>query len=387
MPAYLKTLPAALLLWGLAVSGQALAAETLPEITVERIGTEHHDLRLERIAGGLEHPWALAQLPDGSFLVSERPGRLAHVSEAGEVTHLDGVPRVSANGQGGLLDVALHPDYGQEGGEQDWLYFTWSKAGSGGTATALSRARLEGDALVSVEELFVQDRFSAPGRHYGSRLAWLPDGTLLMSIGDRGRQPPRAQDRGDHAGSVLRLTDSGGVPDDNPFVNDDGALNALFSSGNRNIQGMTVTADGRTWATEHGPLGGDELNLIEGGKNYGWPEVSLGVDYSTRRPIGADSLPGMRDAQYIFEGRFAPSGLAEVASGQFPRWEGNLLAGGLRSQRLKRLVLEGDAVVDSEVILDGEIGRIRDVRQGRDGALYLLNDAPRGSLFRMVPAN
>ncbi|MFN2331867.1 MAG: PQQ-dependent sugar dehydrogenase [Halomonas sp.] len=387
MPTHQKTLPAALLLGGLAIVGQALAVETLPEIIVERIDTKHLDLRLERIAGGLEHPWAAAQLPDGSFLVSERPGRLAHISEAGEVTHLGGVPRVSTNGQGGLLDVVLHPDYGQEGGEHDWIYFTWSQAGSGGTATALSRARLEGSALVSVEELFVQDRFSGPGRHYGSRLAWLPDGTLLMSIGDRGRQPPRAQDRGDHAGSVLRLSASGGVPDDNPFIDDEGALNALFSIGNRNIQGMTVAADGRVWATEHGPLGGDELNLIQGGENYGWPDVSLGLDYSTRRPIGADSLPGMRDAEYIFEGRFAPSGLAEVTSGQFPQWEGNLLAGGLRSELLKRLVLEGNAVAESEVILDGEVGRIRDVRQGRDGALYLLNDAARGSLYRLLPAD
>ncbi|WP_416139793.1 PQQ-dependent sugar dehydrogenase [Halomonas sp. HK25] len=387
MPVDLRKLPATLLLGGLAAGGQALAAETLPEIIVERIETEHHDLRLERVATGLEHPWAMAQLPDGSFLVSERPGRLAHVSEAGEITHLGGVPEVNARGQGGLLDVVLHANYGTGDGEHDWVYFTWSQAGSGGTATTLSRARLEGDALTDVEELFVQDRYSGPGRHYGSRLAWLPDGSLLMSIGDRGSHPPRAQDKDDHAGSVLRLTETGAAADDNPFVDDDDALDELFSIGNRNIQGMTVAADGRAWATEHGPLGGDELNWIEGGENYGWPEVSLGVDYSTRRPIGADSLPGMRDAEYVFAGRFAPSGLAEVASKHFPEWEGNLLAGGLRSEMLKRLVLEGDAVAESEVILDGEIGRIRDVRQGHDGALYLLDDDDRGSLYRLVPAD
>lgn len=384
MSAYLRQLSTALLLGGLVTGGQALAAETL----IERIDTEHHDLRLERIATGFEHPWAVAQLPDGSFLVSERPGRLAHVSEAGEITHLDGVPEVNARGQGGLLDVVLHPDYGQAGGEHDWIYFTWSQAGSGGTATTLSRARLDGDALAGVEDLFVQDRFSGPGRHYGSRLAWLPDGTLLMSIGDRGSHPPRAQDKGDHAGSVLRLTATGGVPDDNPFLDDDEVRDELFSLGNRNIQGMTVAADGRTWATEHGPLGGDELNLIGGGENYGWPEVSLGVDYATRRPIGADSLPGMRDAVHVFEGRFAPSGLAEVKGERFPEWEGNLLAGGLRSQLLRRLVLDGDRVAGNEVILDGEIGRIRDVRQGRqDGALYLLDDDARGSLYRLVPSD
>ena len=387
MPAYLKKLPAALLLGGLFVGGQALAAESLPEIIVERIGTQHHDLRLERIAGGLEHPWAAARLPDGTFLVSERPGRLAHVSEAGEITHLGGVPQVSANGQGGLLDVVLHPDYGQEGGDHDWIYFTWSQAGSGGTATALSRGRLEDDALVNVEELFVQDRFSGPGRHYGSRLAWLPDGTLLMSIGDRGSHPPRAQDKGDHAGSVLRLTETGGVPDDNPFLDDADAQAALYSIGNRNIQGMLVNADGQVWATEHGPRGGDELNRIEAGENYGWPEVSRGRDYGTGEPIGADSLPGMRDPIYVFDGTLAPSGLAEVTSDHFPEWQGNLLAGGLRSQLLKRLTLDGDAVAESEVILDGEIGRIRDVRQGSDGALYLLDDDSRGSLYRLVPAD
>ncbi|PWV81751.1 PQQ-dependent sugar dehydrogenase [Halomonas sp. A11-A] len=387
MPAPLRRLPAALLLGGLAVGGQALAAETLPETVVERIETEHHDLRLERVATGFEHPWALAQLPDGSFLVSERPGRLAHVSESGEISHLEGVPEVNARGQGGLLDVVLHPDFGTGDGEHDWVYFTWSQAGSDGTATTLSRARLGDGALVDVEELFVQDRFSGPGRHYGSRLAWRPDGTLLMSIGDRGSHPPRAQDKGDHAGSVLRLTETGSVPDDNPFLDDGDALEALFSIGNRNIQGMTVTADGRVWATEHGPRGGDELNLIEGGENYGWPEVSLGVDYSTRQPIGADSLPGMRDPVHVFDGTQAPSGLADVTSEHFPEWQGNLLAGGLRSELLKRLVLEGDGMAESEVILDGEIGRIRDVRQGRDGALYLLDDDARGSLYRLMPAD
>ena len=383
MPANLMRLPTALLLGGLVVGGQSMAAETV----IERIDTEHHDLRLERIAGGLEHPWAVARLPDGSFLVSERPGRLAHVSEGGEITHLEGVPEVNARGQGGLLDVVLHPDYGQNDGERDWVYFTWSQAGSGGTATTLSRARLGDGTLEDVETLFQQDRFSGPGRHYGSRLAWLPDGTLLMSIGDRGSEPPRAQDKGDHAGSILRLTETGGVPDDNPFLDDDDALDELFSVGNRNAQGLIVNAAGKVWSTEHGPRGGDELNRIEAGENYGWPEVSQGRDYSTGEPIGADSLPGMRDPVYVFDGTLAPSGLAEVTSEQFPAWQGNLLAGGLRSERLKRLALDGDSVTEREVILDGEIGRIRDVRQGHDGALYLLDDDPRGSLYRLVPAN
>nr|WP_235589023.1 PQQ-dependent sugar dehydrogenase [Halomonas chromatireducens] len=352
---------------------------------IDHIATEHLDLRLERLASGLENPWSLARLPDGRFLVSERSGYLTLVKDDGTTTRVDGVPDVNSRGQGGLLDLALHPSWGD--GEQDWIYFTWSKPDNGNTATALSRARLEGERLVDVEDLFVQDRYSEPGRHYGSRLAWLPDGTLLMSIGDRGTNPERAQDKGDHAGSVLRLTDTGGVPDDNPFVADAEVRDELFTAGNRNIQGMIVTDSGEIWASEHGPRGGDEINFIEAGENYGWPEVSQGRDYATGEPIGADSLPGMRDPAHVFEGTLAPSGLAQVTSDAFPDWHGDLLAGGLRSERLVRLTLEGSDVVASEIILDGHIGRIRDVRQGDDDVFYLLNDDPQGSLYRLAPAD
>lgn len=374
-------LAATLLLGTILSIGSAQAADVIDE----RIATGYLDLRLERLASGLENPWALAMLPDGRFLVSERPGHLTLVEADGSTTRLEGVPEVHTRGQGGLLDLALHPSWGD--GEHDWVYFTWSKPGNGNTATALSRARLEGESLVEVEELFVQDRYSGPGRHYGSRLAWLPDGTLLMSIGDRGSNPERAQDKSDHAGSVLRLTDTGGVPDDNPFVDDPEILDEIYTAGNRNIQGMIVTADGDIWASEHGPRGGDEINFIEAGENYGWPEVSQGRDYGTGEPIGADSLPGMRDPSHVFEFTLAPSGLAHVTADTFPDWQGDLLAGGLRSERLLRLTLDGSDVVTSETILDGHIGRIRDVRQGDDGALYLLNDDPQGSLYRLVPAD
>ncbi|RDB42891.1 PQQ-dependent sugar dehydrogenase [Halomonas sp. DQ26W] len=375
-----KALPTTLL-----TLGMLIAPNTSAEIIDDRISTEHLDLRLERLASGLENPWALARLPDGRFLVSERSGYLTLVKQDGTTTRVNGVPQVHSRGQGGLLDLALHPSWGS--GEYDWIYFSWSKPDSGNTATALSRARLEGESLVEVEELFVQDRYSSPGRHYGSRLAWLPDGTLLMSIGDRGTTPERAQDKGDHAGSVLRLTDTGGVPDDNPFVDDDDVLDEIYTTGNRNIQGMIVTADGDIWASEHGPRGGDEINFIEAGENYGWPEVSQGRDYGTGEPIGADSLPGMRDPAHVFEGTLAPSGLAQVTADVFPDWQGDLLAGGLRSERLVRLTPEGSDIVAIETILDGHIGRIRDVRQGEDGTLYLLNDDPQGSLYRLVPAD
>ncbi|WP_104205098.1 PQQ-dependent sugar dehydrogenase [Billgrantia saliphila] len=368
--------------WVLAGLGGVSTGAYSAEVVEERIATEHLDLRLERVASGLEHPWAMAMLPDGRFLVSERPGRLVLIGNDGEPTQLEGIPEVNARTQGGLLDVSLHPRYGD--GEHDWIYFTWSKPGDGGTATALSRARLGDARLEDLETLFEQNRYSDPGRHYGSRLAWLEDGTLAMSIGDRG-DSERAQDGGDHAGSVLRLTDDGEVPDDNPFVDDNAVADEIYSMGNRNPQGLAVASDGTLWATEHGPRTGDELNRIEPGENYGWPEVSLGFAYSSDKRMGRDSAPGMRDPAYVFEGRFAPAGLAQVTSEAFTGWQGDLLAGGLLSERLLRLSLENGQVVDSEVILDGEIGRIRDVRQGWDDAIYLLSDDTQGSLYRLSP--
>lgn len=364
----------------LAASGPAPAADVI----AERIDGAVHDVRLVRLAEGLEHPWSVAFLPDGRYLVSERPGRLALIDGQGQVRRVDGLPRVAARRQGGLLDLALHPEYGD--GEHDWLYFSYSRSGPGGTGTAVARARLSGTRLTDVEEIFAQQRFSSPSHHYSGRLAWRQDGTLLLTIGDRG-EGPRAQNGRDHAGSVIRLTETGGVPADNPFVEDPRVADAVYTLGNRNIQGLSVASDGTVWASEHGPRTGDEINRIEAGVNYGWPKVSLGRDYATNQPIGRDSAPGMRDPLYVFEGRFAPSGLAHVSSRRFPGWQGDLLAGGLRSQRLVRLSVEGDEVRRAEVLLDGQIGRIRDVRQGPEGLIYLLNDRPDGGLFRLEPAD
>ncbi|MBS3670098.1 PQQ-dependent sugar dehydrogenase [Halomonas boliviensis] len=360
------------------------------EIIQESLETDHLTLSIERIADGFEHPWAVAFLPDGRYLVSERSGQLKLVDpESGEANTLEGMPEVSTQGQGGLLDVTLHPDFEGENsnGDNDWIYFTWSKPDGNNSRSALSRVKWQNDQLGEVEHLFEQDRASGPGRHYGSRLAWLPDGTLLMSIGDRGSEPPRAQARDDHAGSTLRLTDTGGVPDDNPFVGDDTTLDEIYSMGNRNIQGMTVLSNGEAWASEHGPRTGDELNHIEAGNNYGWPTVSQGNDYATNEPIGEDSLPGMVDPVYLFEGRFAPAGLAEVTSEAFGEWQGSLLAGGLGSEKLLRLRLDEGRVAEEELILQGEVGRIRDVRQGPDDAIYLLTDEPQGGLYRLAPTD
>lgn len=370
----------------LALCLAAGAGNTQAETQGDVIKTEHVDVILERVAEGFEHPWAVAFLPDGRYLVSERNGRLNLVDTEGQARALEGMPRVNHHGQGGLLDVLLHPDFGDDSGEHDWIYFTWSKPDDDGSRSALSRVKWQDDALGDVEHLFEQDRASGPGRHYGSRLAWLSDGTLLMSIGDRGSDPSRAQASDDHAGSTLRLTETGGVPDDNPFVDDASTLDEIYTLGNRNIQGLVVRHNGDAWASEHGPLTGDELNLLEAGNNYGWPDVTLGNDYATNEPMGENSLPGMVDPHHDFEIRFAPSGLAEVTGDTFPAWEGNLLAGGLSSEMLLRLTLDGDQVTQSERLLEGQIGRIRDVRQGPDGAIYLLTDDSQGSLYRLVPA-
>jgi len=349
----------------------------------ETFSTEYESIRLVQVAGGLSHPWSLAILPDGRYLVSEKEGRLQLI-EDGNKTEISGVPEVSASGQGGLLDVVLHPDYEDNG----WIYFTWSKATDGSdTRTVLSRARLDGDALADWEDLFQQDRASSPGRHYGSRLAWHNDGTLLMSIGDRGTEPERAQDRGDHAGAVLRLTETGEAAGDNPFVNDEGVLPEIYSYGHRNIQGMIVNPDnGEIWVTEHGPRGGDELNLVQAGNNYGWPVAGKGRDYGTEEIFGdTRSKDTMTDPVHEFLPTHAPSGLALITADTFSAWEGNLMAGGLRSERIRRVVLEDQQVVHEEELLLKAIGRIRDVREGPEGHIYVLNDEEEAGLYRIEP--
>ncbi len=349
---------------------------------VAEVSTEYEPLRIVKVAGGLENPWSIAFMPDGTWLVTERPGRLQHVREDGSLTEIGGVPEVVARNQGGLLEVSLHPEFESN----QLVYLTYSLGDTDETTVALGRGRLEDDALHDFEVLFEQDRRSGPGRHYGSRLAWMPDGTLLMSVGDRGAEPPRAQDPMDHAGTLLRLTETGGVPDDNPFADGNDALPEIYSWGHRNIQGLIVRSDGEIWVTEHGPRGGDELNLIEAGGNYGWPVAGKGRDYRTEERYGeARSKEGMIDPVHEFLPTLAPSGLAEVTGDLFARWQGNLLAGGLRPEWISRVVLEDGVVVHEEVFLRGEIGRIRDVREGPDGFIYVVIDETEGGLYRLEP--
>ncbi|HRQ66721.1 MAG TPA: PQQ-dependent sugar dehydrogenase [Xanthomonadaceae bacterium] len=351
-----------------------------------RVNTEYAGIVLHQVAAGLEHPWAIAFLPDGGMLVTERPGRLKRIDDEG-TTEVAGLPDdIVAINQGGLMDVVLHPAFA----ENAWVYLTYSKGTPEATATTLIRGRLEGDALLDVEELFTQDRMSDPGRHYGSRLAFMPDGTLLMSIGDRGVDPPRAQDLGDHAGSLLRLNDDGSVPADNPFVGRDDVLPEIYSYGHRNIQGLIVHPEtGAIWATEHGPRGGDELNLVKPGQNYGWPVVSRGRNYRTEDTYFEDtqrSKEGMVDPVIDWTPSLAASGLAYVDGERFPRWKGNLLAGGLRAEQVRRVVFDGDEVVHEEELIRGMVGRVRDVRIGPGGDIYVLTDQRDGGVYRIEPA-
>lgn len=355
----------------------------------ETLRTEYEEIELEQLVDGLNEPWAIEFLPDGQMLVTERAGRLLRIDGA-EVTEIGGAPEVAARGQGGLLDVALHPDFESN----QLIYLTWSRAGDDGvqSATTLSRGRLDGDALVEAEQIFTQDRLSSPGRHYGSRLAWLPDGTLLMSIGDRGAEPPRAQDLDDHAGSLLRLTEDGEAAPDNPFTSRADARPEIWSYGQRNIQGLMVHPEtGEIWATEHGPRGGDELNLVVPGANYGWPVVSLGRNYRTEEPYfdyTQRSMTGIVDPVVDWTPGLHPSGLTMLTDDTFPAWQGNFLSGGLATEQIRRIVFENGEVVHEERLVQGKAGRVRDLTVGPDGFIYFVTDngEDNDGVWRISPA-
>lgn len=372
---YKRWLTPLVLLW--ALTGVTASADE------KNLSTEYQQLKLVKVAGGLSNPWAVAFLPEGRYLVSERANGL-FILDGDKKTQVNNLPEFYATRQGGLLDVVLDPDYENNG----WLYLTYSKGNSEATTPALVRARLDGDALTHVEQLFESNEYTGPGRHYGSRILFLKDGTLLMTIGDRGAEPPRAQDTMDHSGSVVRLNRDGSIPKDNPFVEQEGYKPEIYSYGHRNIQGIVQAANGEIWATEHGPRGGDELNLIQPGKNFGWPTATLGRDYGTEGPFPdaeTRQKSSMVDPVFEFLPTLAPSGLTVVTSEHFPNWQGNLLAGGLRSERVLRLVIEEQTVIHAEELLLKEIGRIRDLRQGPDGFIYVLTDQSDGGLYRLEP--
>lgn len=348
--------------------------------------SREHRYRAVPVADGLNHPWGMAFLPDGSVLVTERPGGLVLVRGDKKV-RVSGAPEVEAVGQGGLLDVALHPDYERTG----WVYLTFSRVdppGSSRYATALGRGRLDGASFTDWEELFIASNRASGGLHFGSRIAFGRDGFLYMTVGERG-QRNRAQDLGDHGGSSLRLTDTGEPVPGNPFVGRRGALPEIFTYGHRNAQGMAVHPDtGAVWLHEHGPRGGDEVNILRAGGNYGWPVITYGREYAGG-PVGEGIThrQGMEQPLVHWTPSIAPSGMTFYTGERFPGWRGDLFAGALAGRHLRRLVMEGDRVIDQEVLLDNTVGRIRDVAQGPEGYLWIITDQDNGALYRLEPAD
>ena len=349
--------------------------------------TEKHAVRVNVLTRGLEHPWSLAFLPDGRMLVTERPGRLRYVAADGTLDPIPiaGLPpAVAAAGQGGLHDVVLHPEFARN----RLVYLAYNGRGEGGYGTELARGRLDGHRLADLEVLFRALPKSRGGQHFGGRVVFDGAGHVFLTLGDRGDRP-RAQDPGDHAGSLIRLREDGGVPADNPFVPVTGARPEIFTLGNRNVQGAAIhPGTGELWTHEHGPQGGDEVNVIRAGANYGWPVVTHGRNYVLGTKIGEGThKEGVVPPLHQWTPSIAPSGMAFYDGDRFPGWRGSLLVGALKFRLLARLEFEGERFVHEERMLEDAVGRIRDVRVGPEGYVYLLSDARDGVVARLEPAD
>jgi aldose sugar dehydrogenase len=357
----------------------------------ETISSEQAEASLTTIADGLNHPWGLAFLPDGSMLVTERSGQLRYVTEDGTVSEpIAGTPEVDARGQGGLLDVAVAPDFA----ESRHVYLSFSEFGEADTnSTAVARGTLSADnaSLENVEVIFSQKPKVQSTKHFGSRLVFDGDGHLFVTLGERSETQFReqAQDLGSHLGKVVRVNLDGSVPEDNPFVGQDGALPEIWSYGHRNIQSAVLYPEtGELWEIEHGPKGGDELNIARAGENFGWPVVSFGVNYDGS-PVGSgqSDAEGFSDAIYQWTPVIAPSGMIIHSGKGFPEWEGDLFVGGLASTALVRLELEGEKVTAEERLLKDLGLRIRDVVEGPDGAIFIITDEGNGEILKLAPTS
>ncbi|MGB5635368.1 MAG: PQQ-dependent sugar dehydrogenase [Waterburya sp.] len=345
------------------------------------------------IVEGLERPWGMAWLPDGAILITERPGRLRIVRDGKlDLQAISGVPEMFAVNHGGLLDIALHPDFE----ENNLVYFTYSHGTNQANHTRVARATFNGTALQNWSDIFEVEPKKPEGQHFGSRIVWLPDKTMLVAFGDGGNPPiqlngelirQQAQNLNSHLGSVVRLHDDGSIPEDNPFIDNNNANPAIWSYGHRNIQGMTINPiTNRVWSTEHGSKGGDELNLMQAAQNYGWPEVSYSDEYTGGKVAEISSRPDVPEPKVIWTPSIAPSGLAVYYSDRFKQWQGDLFAGGLVSRDVRRIDLDAEGnVLGEESIPIGQ--RVRDVRQSPDGILYVLTDEQNGQLIRIDPSN
>lgn len=355
----------------------------------ESFQTQNVPIEAEIVAEGLQHPWGLAFLPNGDALVTERVGDIRILSAEGGLSEpLAGVPEVAASGQGGLLDIAVAPDFETS----NLVFLSFSEPGQGGAGTAVARATLVRDGAVArlegTEVIFSMAKKTGVGRHFGSRLVFAPDGTLLVTTGDRG-QPDRAQDMQDHAGAVIRINADGSIPADNPSPDGANHLPEIWSKGHRNAQGATWDPVlGGLITAEHGDRGGDEVNFPEAGKNYGWPEISYGVTYGGAKIGVGTEAEGFEQPLHYWDPSIAPSGLASYQGDMFPEWKGDLLVGSLKFELLSRLDRdESGKILGEERMLEGAFGRIRDVRVAPDGAVWLLTDAGNGQVVRLSRAD
>jgi glucose/arabinose dehydrogenase len=370
-----------LLLTTLVLFAACSKKEPVEVFTGKIIESEKQKFGVDTITKALTNPWGIAFLPDGRILVTERAGEIRIVKDGKLLPEKIGnVPAVFANGQGGLMDIKLHPDYANNG----WIYFTYAKPGEGGGGTVLARAKLEGNNLVGLEELFSAQPLSGSGAHFGSRVVFDGKGYVFISSGERGTKP-NAQDLTNHLGKVIRLHEDGKVPTDNPFVNTPGAKPEIWSYGHRNPQGLIYNKANETlWDVEHGPMGGDELNKVEKGKNYGWPVITYGMNYDSTVISDITEKEGMEQPVFYWKPSIATCGMTLVTSDKFPGWNGNLLIGALAKQHIARVELDAEGkFVKQEKLLEN-IGRVRAVEQSPDGYIYVATETP-GMLLRLVP--
>ncbi|MDA3944513.1 MAG: PQQ-dependent sugar dehydrogenase [Bacteroidetes bacterium] len=357
-------------------SGCTASNEGDPEI----IKGQTHHLKMEILAEGLINPWSLAFLPDGRILLTERPGNLRIYADGILGAPLAGLPPVWVNGQGGLLEVALHPEFEENG----WIYLAYASSPDGQQGnTAIGRARLDGDKLIDFEQIFQGKPLTTLSYHFGCRIVFDEQNRLYFSIGDRGEMQ-NAQKLNSHNGKVMRIHDDGRIPTDNPFVGRQDALPEIYNYGHRNIQGMAVhPVTAEIWTHEHGPKGGDEINIEQAGANYGWPLVSFGINYDGTIITNDTAAPGITNPIHYWVPSIAPCGMSFVTSARYPHWNNNLLVTALAGQHIQRLVFEGNQVVETEKLFQA-YARFRDVRQGPDGFLYVLTEGP-GQLIKLLP--
>lgn len=368
----------------LAAAGLAIAALTGPAMAQDTIHeTEQADFRVTTVASGLEFPWSLAFLPGGDMLVSEREGRLRYIEDGTlREAPVAGLPDILVENQGGLMGLALHPEFA----DNRWVYFAYAEGTARANHTALARGRLseDGSALSDVETLFGVNFQKERGYHFGGRIQFLDDGTLLLTLGDGGQYREEAQNLENHMGTIVRLDDDGSVPFDNPYVSASGSQPEIWSYGHRNVQGITINPQtGSVWAHEHGARGGDEINIVQPGLNYGWPLVTYGINYDGTPISDATHGEGLEQPIWFWDPSIAPSGMAFYQGEEFPEWQGDVFVGALAGSMVVRYEVEGDRIISEEELLTEHGARIRDVQSGPDGHLYLLTDDLEGSVLRL----